>query len=279
MLEGLGKASCRYGVRIHGYCLMPNHFHLLIQQQEQPVDLAMRSLSTRYAREFNKKYGKVGHVFQGRYRGILCDKAAYLLELLRYIHLNPVRVRSVEKAHEWPWSSLAVYLGKSKNDWLYQDDVLQLFGQQPRRRLLEFLSQAPDLTSEQVYPAESLSILGCREYVQQAIRQREPRRARQRVYTGRKLALSRLREILCGAAGTDLEQLCRRHKGSKAQSAVRESLAHVAIRIMFYREAEVARFLQISSASVNAALHRYDVKLRQDPHRADELVHLLMENI
>jgi REP element-mobilizing transposase RayT len=106
MLKCVGKASERYGVLIHGFCLIPNHFHILLQQQEQPVSSAMRSLGTNYAAYFNRKYHKVGHVFQGRFRGILFDKQKYLLSLIRYLHLNPVRAGLVDKPQDWSWSSL-----------------------------------------------------------------------------------------------------------------------------------------------------------------------------
>ena len=115
MLDSLGEVSTRFGARIHGYCLMPNHFHLLIQQQEISISTIMRSLTTRYAICFNRKYGKVGHVFQGRFRGILCDQHSYLLELIRYIHLNPMRAKLVEQPQDWKWSSLAAYLGLVQN--------------------------------------------------------------------------------------------------------------------------------------------------------------------
>jgi REP element-mobilizing transposase RayT len=115
MLECLEKISSRYEARIHGYCLMPNHFHVLMEQQELSISQAMRSLGTRYARYFNQKYHKVGHVFQGRFRGMLCDKNSYLLELVRYLHLNPVRARLVALPQDWPWSSMAAYLGKKRN--------------------------------------------------------------------------------------------------------------------------------------------------------------------
>ncbi len=279
MLKCLGDACERYGVLVHGYCLIPNHFHILIQQQEQPVSSAMRSLETQYAIYFNKKYRKVGHVFQGRFRGILCDKQAYLLALIRYLHLNPVRARLVKQPHEWAWSSLPVYLGVSKNEWLHQADVLALFGNRPRQRLLEFLSQASDLTCDQLYPAEALSILGSQEFVKQVTQEGEPRRGRRRGYTGRKPPLPKLAEILCQAAGLSLEELCFREKGVRRQTSVREQLIHVATRIMFYPTAEVARFLRITASAISHANHRFDSRLRHNPHLTDELVAHLREKL
>jgi REP element-mobilizing transposase RayT len=274
----MGEASERYGVRIHGFCLIPNHFHMLMQQQELPVSQAMRSLETNYARYFNKKYHKTGHVFQGRYRGILCDQASHLLELLRYIHLNPVRAGLVEMAHAWPWSSLSAYLGLRPLAWLFQKDVLELFGGRPRQRLLEFLSQAPDLTPDQIYPAEALSIMGSEEFVKQVTNHGEPRRWRQRVYIGPKLPLQRIAEILCGAAGITVGELCFHNKGSQTQSQVREQLVHIATRIMFYPGAAVARFLQVTAPAITLANQRYDRRIRQHPQRERDLINLLMGN-
>ena len=277
MLKSLGDVCNRYEARIHGFCLIPNHFHVLLQQQELSVSSAMRSLGTRYARYFNQKYHKTGHVFQGRFRGILCDQRAYLLALIRYLHLNPVRAGLVEQAQDWKWSSLPAYLGLIENEWLYQKDVLALFGSRPRQRLLEFLSQAPGLAREQIYPVEAWSIMGNEEFVQQVTSQGEPRRGRRREYTGRKLPLQKLSEILCQAAGLSLEQVCFRGKGARSQSEVREGLIHVATRIMFYTTAEVARFLRITTSAITHANHRFDSRLRRNPNLADELIALLME--
>jgi REP element-mobilizing transposase RayT len=105
MLEKLQAASQRYQLLIHASCLMPNHFHLLGEVGEHPLELARKSAETGHARPFNRRHRKSGHVFQARYRAILCDKPSYLLELVRYIHLNPVRAGLVSRPEEWPWSS------------------------------------------------------------------------------------------------------------------------------------------------------------------------------
>ena len=85
---------------------------------------------------------------QGRFRGILYDQQRYLLELIRYVHLNPVRAKLVQQPQDWKWSSLAAYLGLVKNEWFYQEVVLGLFGIQPKLYLRDFLSQAPDLAKK-----------------------------------------------------------------------------------------------------------------------------------
>ena len=82
---------------LYGYCLMPNHTHLLIERQDDAVSRIMQSVLTGYGQYFNRKYKKIGHLFQGRYKAILCQTDRYLGELVRYIHLNPVRARMVRR--------------------------------------------------------------------------------------------------------------------------------------------------------------------------------------
>jgi REP element-mobilizing transposase RayT len=104
-LDTLASVRQKFGVRWHGYCLMPNHFHLLVEVAETPLSTIMRSVETAFALRFNFLYRKQGHVFQGRYRSVLCEKRSYLLELIRYIHLNPVRAHLVDQARQpnWPF--------------------------------------------------------------------------------------------------------------------------------------------------------------------------------
>ena len=100
----------RYSFLLYAYTLMPNHVHLLIQQREVPLSKIMQGIMQSYAMYHNRKYGKTGHLFQGRYKAILCDKDAYLLELIRYLHLNPVRGNIVSRPDKHRWSSHRAYL-------------------------------------------------------------------------------------------------------------------------------------------------------------------------
>jgi hypothetical protein len=95
---------------------MPNHFHLLLEVHRFPTARILQSLLTGYARRFNKVHGRRGHLFEGRYKAIVCDRDSYLLELVRYIHLNPVRASLVKRPSEWQWSGHGEYLGKQKRE-------------------------------------------------------------------------------------------------------------------------------------------------------------------
>ena len=101
----------RYGFHLYAYALMKNHLHLLIEVEEIPLNRIMQCLLFRYTRYFNRRQGEVGHLFQGRYKAIVCDKDAYLLELVRYIHLNPVRAKIVKVPEDYVWTGHLSYLG------------------------------------------------------------------------------------------------------------------------------------------------------------------------
>ena len=124
LLEG----TCRFGYRVHALCLMTNHIHLAIQVSDIPLSRAMQNLSFRYTRWINWRQKRTGHLFQGRYKAVLVDGDSYLLELVRYIHLNPVRAGVVKDPEEYPWSSHRAYLGKETLPCLTIDMLLEHFG-------------------------------------------------------------------------------------------------------------------------------------------------------
>lgn len=132
----------RYGHRIHGFCCMTNHIHLAIQVAENPLSEIMQNLSFRYTRWINKKASRTGHLFQGRYKAILVDTDSYLLELIRYIHLNPVRAGITNDPVDYAWSSHRCYLGMETLPWLETDFVLSQFAKRLntcRKRYTDFV--------------------------------------------------------------------------------------------------------------------------------------------
>ena len=123
-LVTLNEVCERFNWVIHAYCLMDNHYHLLVETPESNLSLGMRQLNGVYTQRFNRKHKRVGHVYQGRFKAIIVQKEDYLMELSRYIVLNPVRARMVRTANQWPWSSYRATIGKAKpkgglnTDWL-----------------------------------------------------------------------------------------------------------------------------------------------------------------
>lgn len=128
-LELLGKEIAQQGWRCYAYCLMGNHYHLLIETPEANLVAGMRRLNGVYTQAFNRRHQRVGHVFQGRYKSIVVDKDSYGLELSRYIVLNPVRARMVKRAQDWAWSSYGATVGAvAQPSWLDRDWVLGQMG-------------------------------------------------------------------------------------------------------------------------------------------------------
>jgi len=156
----------------HAYCLMDNHYHLLIETPDGNLSKGMRQLNGVYTQTFNRHHNRVGHVFQGRYKGILVEKEAYLLELCRYIVLNPVRAQMVRSAKEWPWSSYCSTAGYVEQDELLTSDwILASFAKSKTAAQIkyrEFISQGKGQPS----PWQSLKnqvYLGNEQFVKEHI--------------------------------------------------------------------------------------------------------------
>jgi putative transposase len=128
-LEYLESATERYHAVIHAYCLMDNHYHLLLETPSGNLSKIMAHINGAYTNYFNTKRKRFGHLFQGRYKAILVEAGEYAKELSRYIHLNPVRAGLSELPEDYEWSSHAYYIGRKKApDWLKMDFILGFFG-------------------------------------------------------------------------------------------------------------------------------------------------------
>ncbi len=128
-LEVLNSVVKRFNWLCHAYCLMDNHYHLMVETPEGNLSRGMRQLNGVYTQLFNNKRKRVGHLFQGRYKSILVDKDKYLLSLCRYVVLNPVRAKLVKSPNAWRWSSYSATIGKIKKpSFLTSDWILSQFG-------------------------------------------------------------------------------------------------------------------------------------------------------
>ncbi|MGH7251326.1 MAG: REP-associated tyrosine transposase [Nitrospiraceae bacterium] len=132
-LELLGRETLQQRWRCSAYCLMDNHYHLLVETPEANLSRGMRRLNASYTQRFNRRHGRVGHVLQGRFKSLLVEKESYLLELCRYLVLNPVRAAMVETAADWRWSSYRATVGdEPAPPWLDAAGVLVLFAPEPK---------------------------------------------------------------------------------------------------------------------------------------------------
>jgi REP element-mobilizing transposase RayT len=130
-LSTLEQVVNRFNWVCHAWCLMDNHYHLLIQTPDGNLSKGMRQLNGVYTQASNRRHQRVGHLFQGRFKAILVDGDAYLLELSRYVVLNPVRAGMVKAPADWPWSSYRASVGlEPPQPWLAVDGLLVHFAEQ-----------------------------------------------------------------------------------------------------------------------------------------------------
>ncbi len=167
-LSVLESVVGRFGWLCHGYCLMGNHYHLLVETPQPNLSRGMRQLNGVYTQRFNRSHGRVGHVFQGRFKAIVIEKENHLLEVCRYIMLNPVRAGMVEHPRQWRWSSYRATAGLRKPPgFLSSDWILSQFGKRradAQREYRRFVRQGLDEGA----PWEGLAcglLLGSEEFI------------------------------------------------------------------------------------------------------------------
>jgi REP element-mobilizing transposase RayT len=150
-LDVLAGCIERFSWLCHAYCLMDNHYHLMIETPEGNLSAGMRQLNGIYTQRFNRRHGRVGHVFQGRFKAILVERQSYLLELCRYVVLNPVRATMVEDIAQYAWSSYPSTVGIARTPpWLHTDWLLSQFGNDraaARRSYAQFVSEGIGVAS------------------------------------------------------------------------------------------------------------------------------------
>ena len=140
-LEVFGEVCQRFNWVCHAWCQMTNHYHLLIETPEANLARGMRQLNGVYTQRFNRVHGRVGHVFQGRYKAILVERDSYLLELARYVVLNPLRAKMVKRLETWPWSSYLAIYGQAESPlWLQTDWLLAQFGQRRSSAVAKYVA-------------------------------------------------------------------------------------------------------------------------------------------
>lgn len=163
-LDRLGRSAVQTGLSIHAWTIMPNHFHLLVEVGEQPLQKAMHRLLVGFSNYYNHRFEHRGHVFMTRYKSILVQRESYYLELVRYIHLNPIRaglIGSLAELQDYPWSSHSAVVRGKKADWYDPGMLLSAFSRSTRRarkEYYEFLDMGLDQVEVQEYENGSFLI-------------------------------------------------------------------------------------------------------------------------
>jgi putative transposase len=253
-LARLARYQKRYGILLYAYCLMPNHVHLLLQTSEPPLAKFMQGLQQSYTQWFNRGHGKVGHLFQGRYKAIICDREEYLATLIRYIHLNPVRARLVDDPDAYPYSGHRAYLTGEGMGLIDPGPVLNMFGGRAGYR--RFVLAGIDAGHEaRYYQTEDQQFLGARAFAERIGQQAAqpagvlPRKPVEVVVEdlARRFAFD----------PTTLRNADRRQPVTSARAVV----SFVLVRRLGYRVADVAAALGRDAATISAIVSRLECRL------------------
>jgi len=235
-LHTLAGVVSRYRWICHAYCLMANHYHLLIETPKTNFSIGMRQLNGIYTQSFNRRHNRVGHLFQGRFKAILVERESHLLELCRYIVLNPVRVKSSATASTWKWSSYRPTAGlASVPEFLSTDWILEQFGKNRLR-------------AQQLY----------REFVRDGMASRPWEDLKGQIYLGseafieehasRKKDIKEIPRAQLRAAKPSLERIF----GTRGEKAIAEAYEQG------YRLNEIAAHLGVHYATVSRRLKRIE---------------------
>ena len=259
---------------------MGNHFHLLVRTGNVPLSINMRKLLTGYVVNYNRRHKRYGYLFQNRYKSILCEDDPYLLELTRYIHLNPLRagiVKSIKALNRYPRSGHSVVMGNVRHEWQDSDTILSYFGKRKKKaveKYEEFIKggihegHRPDLfggglirslggwsqvksirsTGSKIYSDER--ILGSSEFVKESIADVEEKMKETLRLNSKITDLSSLSDKICANEGIEKEKLLNRSK-KKGVVKCRRIFCQIAVNKMGYSGADVARFLGVTTSAVN----------------------------
>lgn len=284
-LERLGEDITRGVCAVYAWVLMNNHVHILFKSGKDGISAVMRRFLTWYAQYFNRRHGRSGHLFENRYKSVLCDEDAYLLALVRYIHVNPIRakvVTTIEQLDRYPWSGHQAIIGKAKYPWMDTDYVLRQFGDTRREALAEYRrfiqggmvkGRSAELTGgglirshggwSQVLAMRRKGqreesderILGSGDFVNAILKEVEERQMRQTKLSRSGGSITEIIREECKKRRISPEELTRGGRRRKVTEA-RVVIARRGREEIGLSGAEIARHLGVNTSSINRALAR-----------------------
>ena len=284
-LDRLGSEVTEGNCSVYSWVLMENHAHILFKSGRHGISTVMRKLLTWYAQYFNRRHRRTGHLFENRYRSVLCDEETYLLALVRYIHLNPVRagvVSTLDELNRYPWSGHRAIMGNKVIPWMSVDDVLTRFGKRvgaARREYQQFVEEGmgmgrvPELTGGGLVRSmggwskvvalrrkggkeeSDERILGDGKFVDAVLQGVEERQLRQLKVRRRGVTVRDIIAEECDRAGVSVGELIHGSRRSSV-SGVREVIAHRCAQEIELSAAEIARQLGVTTSSIVRALER-----------------------
>jgi REP element-mobilizing transposase RayT len=267
-LERLKFYKDRFDFTLYSYVLMPNHIHLLIETSDIPLSQIMQPLALSYTQYFNLAHDRVGHLFQGRYKAILCQRDAYLKELVRYINLNPIRAGLVKDLDDWQWCSHHEILRRDGSHVTSIKALLPLFGKNACRadtNLREFLKDGmAEGHKEEYYLLKDHRVLGDEDFAEEAV-QREPKEPGHFDVT--------IEDVIgivskhSGIGSDEIVSAARRRRGARARGIA----AYIAKNMCGLTSKEISRYFKRSDAMISRLISSISIDKGNDKELDDLL--------
>lgn len=277
------------GVQCYAWALLSNHVHLLLMPTSTLLSSFMRRLLTGYAVSFNRHNKRSGHLFQNRYKSIVCEEESYLLELVRYIHLNPLRagmVKSLDELDHYPWSGHAVLMGNRKFAGQQTESVLERFSKRLSTARLNYrqlvsdgiknghrdelvgggLKRSQGERPSNEYESFDARVLGSGEFVD-GLKREEMLRDKMKS----PVTLARLVAVVSEVMGLDPESV-RKPSKRRVPAAARGMICHLAIFELGYTGSEVGTYLHLGPSGVSLAAKRGEKFLKADLDKMKQIL-------
>ena len=249
----VADASSRDRVTVHAYCWMTNHIHALLEVGEAPLGRFMQRVASQYARFLQRRHDTTGHLFERRYHSVLVDTERYLLDLVRYIHLNPVRGALAIDPADYAWSSHRDYLGRAHRPWVHQHRVLGMLAADvatARSAYAKFVAAGLGTTITSPLDSRAIDdrrVLGDRDFLERLPAATHPPAPR--------TSLDELIERACAASGLSIDRL-RSAARSPELCALRAEIARRAVEDRIATRSDVARAFGRSVSAISQALDK-----------------------
>jgi len=239
-LNTVAEVTERFHWICHAYCLMDNHYHLVIETPDGNLSQGMRQLNGVYTQAFNRRHHRVGHLFQGRFKGILIQKESHFLEVCRYVVLNPIRAKTVSQARQWKWSSYRATAGLSEvRRGLTVEEILDYFGQRRRAAQEKYQEYVREGVNEaSIWEGlEAQSLLGVEGFAQALVGHVTGKTKDKEIPKGQRLI-----------GRPSLEKLFERDGKKKA---IRDRMIGEAVKKHGYSQMQVARYLKLHYSTIS----------------------------
>lgn len=273
----LRETSEMFALRIAAFCLMSNHYHILVQTPAGNLSRAMRHINGVYTQRYNRRLGIDGQLFRGRYKSVLVEEDSYLLELLRYIHRNPVRAQMCSNVDDYPWSSHKGYISSAEKwNWLYKDFLLNMFTpkkQKARRQYKEFVyCEDSDQITDFFSKKKLSSFFGSQDFIDWVKATYHQLQGHKEIPQSRQLAptISQIKALVCQSYEIEEQELTQSKRGQANEP--RNVAVYLARKKCGLRLEGIGReFGLVSYSSVSSIVTRTEKLLSQNQELSDRV--------